>query len=99
ELLRIDQPQFNHNGGTITFGPDGYLYISLGDGGAADDQGVGHVPGGNAQEPGNILGSIIRIDPLGTNSANGEYGIPASNPFVGTAGVDEIYNYGFRNPF
>lgn len=100
ELLRIDEPQFNHNAGALAFGHDGRLYISLGDGGRADDQGVGHVPGGNGQAPDNVLGSILRIDPLGTNSANGEYGVPADNPFVGMFGfVDEIFAYGFRNPF
>ena len=100
ELLRIDEPQFNHNGGALNFGPEGFLYISLGDGGAADDQGVGHSPQGNGQDPSNILGSILRIDPTGTNSANGKYGIPQDNPFVGEAGfVPEIWAYGFRNPF
>jgi glucose/arabinose dehydrogenase len=101
ELLRIDKPEFNHNGGDLAFGPDGKLYISVGDGGAADDQGPGHVPGGNAQSlaPGNVLGKILRINPRGHNSANGHYGIPASNPFVGRAGADEIWAYGFRNPY
>ncbi|MDO3721551.1 PQQ-dependent sugar dehydrogenase [Marinobacter sp. chi1] len=100
ELLRIDEPQFNHNGGALAFGPYGMLYVSLGDGGAADDQGVGHVPGGNGQDPGNVLGTILRIDPQGSNAANGQYGVPVDNPFVGDAGaVDEIFAYGFRNPF
>ncbi|MBX3357838.1 MAG: PQQ-dependent sugar dehydrogenase [Phycisphaeraceae bacterium] len=99
EVLRIAQPQFNHNGGAIAFGPDGYLYIALGDGGAADDQGNGHGPDGNAQDLGVILGKVLRIDVSGTNSANGRYGIPASNPFVGAVGLDEIYAYGLRNPF
>lgn len=100
-LMRIDKPQANHNGGDLAFGPDGLLYISLGDGGAGDDEGPGHVPGGNAQSlaPGNVLGKILRIDPLGSNSANGAYGIPADNPFVGRDGADEIYAYGLRNPF
>jgi len=71
ELLRIDQPQFNHNGGAVNFGPDGMLYISLGDGGSADDQGVGHGTDGNGQNTSNILGALIRIDPLVDNSANG----------------------------
>lgn len=100
EILRIDEPQFNHNAGSLVFGPDGMLYIALGDGGAADDQGVGHVPDGNGQEPSNMLGTILRIDPNGDNASNGQYGIPADNPFVGSADfLDEIYAYGFRNPF
>src|SRR4051794_27649646 len=100
-LLRIDKPQFNHNGGEIAFGRDHKLYISVGDGGAADDQGPGHVAGGNAQSlaAGNVLGKILRIDPHGHNSANGRYGIPRNNPFVGRAGADEIWAYGFRNPY
>jgi glucose/arabinose dehydrogenase len=99
-LLRIDKPQFNHNGGDLAFGPDDLLYVSIGDGGAADDEGPGHDAGGNGQSlaRGNLLGKILRIDPLGRDSANGRYGIPRGNPFRG-AGVDEIYAYGFRNPF
>jgi glucose/arabinose dehydrogenase len=101
ELMRIDKPQFNHNGGALVFGPDHLLYISLGDGGAADDEGPGHAPEGNGQNlaPKNVLGKILRIDPLGSNSANGKYGIPADNPLVGKVGADEIFAYGFRNPF
>jgi glucose/arabinose dehydrogenase len=101
ELMRIDKPQFNHNGGEIAFGPDGKLYIAIGDGGAADDQGPGHVSGGNAQSlaAGNVLGKVLRVDPHGHNSANGQYGIPKGNPFVGRAGADEIWAYGFRNPY
>jgi glucose/arabinose dehydrogenase len=98
-LLRIDQPQFNHNGGVLRFGPDGYLYLALGDGGAGDDQGDGHVAGGNGQSLDNVYGKILRIDVNGSNSTNGQYGIPADNPFVGVPGVDEIYAYGLRNPF
>jgi glucose/arabinose dehydrogenase len=110
-LLRIDKPQFNHNGGAVTFGHDGMLYISLGDGGGADDQdagiGLGGVPNlghgctGNGQDLTNPLGDILRIDVDGTNSANGQYGIPANNPFVlGPAdAVDEIFCWGLRNPF
>ncbi len=108
-LLRIDKPQFNHNGGALNFGADGMLYLSTGDGGGADDQDaqpfiggptVGHGPNGNGQNVGVALGKILRIDPHGSNSANGQYGIPADNPFVGTAGaVGEIWAYGFRNPF
>ena len=100
ELLRIDKPQFNHNAGALNFGPDGFLYIALGDGGGGDDQGVGHSPQGNGQDPSNVLGKILRIDPDGSNSANGAYGIPPDNPFVGQEGfVPEIWAYGFRNPF
>lgn len=102
-ILEIDQPQSNHEGGTIAFGPDGYLYISIGDGGGAHDIGPGHVEdwydvndGGNAQNfEANLLGNILRID---VNSGS-PYGIPADNPFVNSAGLDEIYAYGFRNPF
>jgi glucose/arabinose dehydrogenase/plastocyanin len=99
ELLRIDQPQANHNGGTLRFGPDGFLYVSLGDGGAADDQGNGHSAGGNGQDTNSILGKVLRIDVNGTNSFNGQYGIPGDNPFVGGGGLEEIYAYGFRNPY
>lgn len=99
EVLRIDQPQSNHNGGTMRFGPDALLYVSLGDGGAADDEGEGHSPGGNGQDITNILGSVIRIDVDGNNGVNGQYGVPADNPLVGIAGVDEMYAWGLRNPF
>jgi uncharacterized protein (TIGR03118 family) len=99
EILRIDEPQSNHNGGTLRFGPDGYLYISLGDGGRANDVADGHVPGGNAQSLQRIYGKLVRIDVDGRNSANGKYGIPTDNPFVGQNAVQEIYAYGLRNPF
>ena len=100
-LLTIDQPQFNHNAGAISFGEDELLYIAVGDGGNADDQGVGHAEGGNGQDlsANNLLGKILRIDPMGSDSANGAYGIPGDNPFVGDSAPDEIYAYGFRNPF
>jgi len=99
EILRLDKPQSNHNGGTLRFGPDRYLYISLGDGGQANDVANGHVPGGNAQNLQRIYGKLLRIDVDGTNSANGRYGIPRDNPFVGQNAVQEIYAYGLRNPF
>lgn len=99
EIMRIDEPQFNHNGGTIAFGPDGNLYIPLGDGGAARDDAPGHGPNGNGQDATNVLGTILRIDPLGNNSTNGQYGIPVDNPFVTSAEVDEVYAFGLRNPF
>lgn len=96
-LMSIDQPQSNHNGGDIVFGPDNYLYIPLGDGGAANDQGEGHTEGiGNAQDTSNLLGSILRID-----VDNGDpYGIPEDNPFVGEDAIpDEIWAWGVRNPW
>ena len=101
ELLRIDQPHQAHSGGGAEFGPDGYLYLSLGDGGTHDDQGPGHNPDtGNARDLTNIYGSMLRIDPFGSNSANGKYGIPADNPFVDDPlALDEIFFYGLRNPF
>jgi glucose/arabinose dehydrogenase len=107
-LLRIDQPQFNHNGGQLAFGPDGYLYIALGDGGAANDDAPGHGPDGNGQNLQTVHGSILRIDPIAPDqspdsrnaaSANGAYRIPWDNYFVGVDGIDEIYAYGFRNPY
>lgn len=114
EVMRIDEPQFNHNGGQLVFRPsDHYLYISLGDGGAANDVGDGHNPtSGNGQDTTTVLGKVLRIDPLvpaaqpsssDPISVNGKYRIPASNPFVVTPGIPErvreIYAYGFRNPF
>ncbi len=95
-VLQVDQPQFNHNAGDLAFGPDGYLYIALGDGGGANDVGLGHTPGlGNGQDATNLLGAILRIDV----DAGDPYAIPADNPFIGTAGRDEIFAYGFRNPW
>ena len=100
ELLRFESPQFNHNGGELLFGPNGFLHIALGDGGGANDNEDGHGSIGNGQDTTTLPGSILRIDPGGNNSANGEYGIPADNPFVGNPdGLDEIFAYGFRNPF
>ena len=99
EVLRMQHPQFNHNGGELRFGPDGLLYIAVGDGGAADDQGPGHVPGGNAQDPGQLLGKILRIDPR-RGQGGAPYTVPASNPLVGQAGArGEIFALGFRNPY
>ncbi len=96
-IMRVDQPQSNHNGGQITFGPTGYLYVALGDGGSAHDLGMGHTENlGNGQDPSNLLGSILRIDVDG----NEPYEIPSDNPFVGDENrLDEIYAYGLRNPF
>ena len=102
-VLQVDHPQGNHNGGTLAFGPDGYLYISIGDGGNRDDVGLGHVEdwyagnaGGNAQDiTQNLLGNILRIDV----DRGAPYAIPLDNPFVGRPGLDEIFAYGFRNPY
>jgi len=98
-VLLVDKPQLNHNGGTIAFGPDGYLYIPLGDGGGANDVGSGHAPEGNGQSTATLLGKILRIDVDGMEG-NKAYGIPADNPFVDREGVRaEIYALGFRNPW
>lgn len=93
EIMRIEQPFWNHNGGTIVFGPDGYLYIALGDGGSAND------PYGNAQNLQSLLGSILRID-IDESQDGKNYSIPADNPFVRQENArPEIYAYGFRNPW
>jgi glucose/arabinose dehydrogenase len=91
-IFRLDQPESNHNGGQLVFGPDDYLYLGLGDGGGAGDQ---HPPIGNGQNISSLLGSIIRIDV----DSGDPYAIPPDNPFVGEEGRDEIYAYGFRNPW
>lgn len=90
-LWKLEQPFSNHNGGTIAFGPDGYLYIGLGDGGSADD------PFDNGQNLNTVLGSILRIDVDGKSDGKA-YGIPKDNPFVGKEDAQpEIFAYGFRN--
>lgn len=94
-LLKVDQPQWNHNGGHLVFGPDGHLYVGLGDGGAAHDRGIGHPEEGNGQAMDRHLGKILRLD---VSSGSG-YAIPQDNPFVGKAGRDEIYALGLRNPW
>ena len=98
-LLIVEQPQANHNGGMLSFGPDDLFYISLGDGGAASDKGDGHGANGNGRDNLNPLGAILRIDVDTLSPANGRYAIPIDNPFVGLAGLDEIYIYGLRNPY
>lgn len=101
QVLRLDQPQTNHNGGWMDFGPDGYLYISSGDGGGGGDDDFGHTPGiGNGQDKNNLLGAMLRIDVDGDDFADdtsANYAIPASNPFVNADGADEIWAYGLRN--
>ncbi|GAB4324450.1 MAG: PQQ-dependent sugar dehydrogenase [Candidatus Zixiibacteriota bacterium] len=98
-LFEVDEPQFNHNAGHLAFGPDGYLYFSLGDGGGAHDgladTPPSHGPNGNGQNTETALGSMLRIDVDGASP----YAIPPDNPFVGGPGLDEIYAYGFRNPY
>ncbi len=86
-LMTIPKPFTNHNGGSLHFGPDGYLWISTGDGGNGGD------PNNNAQNRNSLLGKLLRID---VNSDNA-YNIPADNPFVGSEGADEIWAYGLRN--
>jgi glucose/arabinose dehydrogenase len=98
-ILTIPHPLYsNHNGGQIAFGPDRMLYIGVGDGGGADDEGPGHLPGGNAQSRSVLLGKLLRIDPAPTGAA--AYSIPPDNPFVGVPGTrPEIWSYGLRNPW
>ena len=99
-LMTITQPFSNHNGGCVRFGPDGYLYIGMGDGGSAGD------PNGNAQNltvdtsnPTRVyLGKMLRID-VDTIAGSLNYGFPPTNPFVGQAGKEEIWAYGLRNPW
>lgn len=106
KILQEPHPQSNHNGGTIAFGTDGYLYISIGDGGNKNDIGPGHVEdwytvnaGGNGQDiEQNLMGNVLRID-VNTSSNGKNYSIPPDNPFVGKRGLDEIWAYGFRNPY
>lgn len=85
-LLTTDQPFTNHNGGALQIGPDGYLYVALGDGGSGGD------PRGNGQNKSTLLGSILRLDPATGAAAPG-------NPFIGVAGADEIWAWGLRNPW
>jgi glucose/arabinose dehydrogenase len=97
EMLAIEGLQPNHNGGEVSFGPDGLLYIGTGDGGGAGDSGSGHAPGGNGQSLDTLLGKILRIDP--TPSGGRPYGIPSGNPFASGGGQPEIWAYGLRNPW
>jgi glucose/arabinose dehydrogenase len=90
ELLKVDQPYVNHNGGNLVFGPDGYLYVSLGDGGSQGD------PHGNGQNLNALLGKLLRLDV----SSGGRYSVPPSSPFVGRTGArGEVWAYGLRNPW
>ena len=105
-LLEIPEPQSNHNAGSLAFGPDGYLYVGVGDGGNANDVGTGHVDdwygrneGGNGQDlTENLLGSVLRIDVDGRDGDR-PYAVPDDNPLVGREGLDEQWAWGFRNPW
>lgn len=94
-VLRMDDPEPNHNGGLLRFGPDGLLYVGTGDGGGGNDQ---HGTRGNAQDVGSLLGKLLRIDPRA--DAAKPYRVPSDNPFAGRPGArGEIYAYGLRNPW
>ncbi|MGY8689508.1 MAG: PQQ-dependent sugar dehydrogenase [Verrucomicrobiales bacterium] len=94
-ILKINQPQFNHNSGKLVFGKDGLLFITMGDGGEGSDVGKGHSEGGNAQDLEKMLGKVLRI-----NIDEGDpYSVPKDNPFVKKPGCDEIYAWGVRNPW
>lgn len=91
-ILTQEEPESNHNGGCLKFGKDGYLYISLGDGGGAGDK---HGSTGNGQNINTFLGKILRID----INKGAPYSVPSDNPLVGKKGKSEIFAYGFRNPW
>jgi len=97
ELLAIEHPGRTHNGGQVAFGPDGMLYLAVGDGGGHRGMGPGQVPGGNSQSLDTLLGKILRIDP--TPSGDHAYTVPVDNPFVAGGGRPEIWHYGLRNPW
>ena len=105
-VLEIPSPQDTHNAGAVVFGPDGYLYVAMGDGGGAHDDNPGHVDdwyerndGGNGQDvTENLLGSILRIDVDGREDGK-PYAVPEGNPLVGEEGLDEHFAWGFRNPW
>jgi glucose/arabinose dehydrogenase len=102
-VLQIDRPYFNHNGGRIAFGPDGFLYIGSGDGGHKndinkDEKDKARGPRGNAQDLNTLMGKILRID-VDKPAAGKPYGIPQDNPFAKGGGLPEIYAWGIRNPW
>jgi len=105
-VLEIPEPQANHNAGAVAFGPEGYLHVAVGDGGAANDEGMGHAAndrdgggGGNGQDvTENLLGSVLRID-VDRENEDRPYDIPDDNPLVGRDGLNEHYAWGLRNPW
>jgi glucose/arabinose dehydrogenase len=97
EILRFGQPQANHSGGGLGFGPDGLLYLGTGDGGGRGDADAGHAPGGNAQDPTRLLGKVLRIDVDGEGDE--PYEVPSDNPLAQDGGLPEIFAMGFRNPW
>lgn len=102
-IFQQTDPASNHNGGWMEFGPDGYLYLAIGDGGGANDSGSGHIePTGNGQNLTTCLGKILRFDVNGNNGPNGLYGIPTTNPYANNPDTTirkEIWAYGLRNPW
>jgi glucose/arabinose dehydrogenase len=105
-ILRIDHPAGNHNGGQMLFGPDGYLYVSTGDGGGSCDGDLG--TGGDGQRKDTLLGKVLRLDPLGVDPTpavsecglDASYSVPSDNPYVGEGGAcNEVFIIGLRNPF
>jgi len=106
-LLEIDVPYFNHHGGRMAFGPDGLLYLGIGDGGNASDidaaprQGKevkGKAPEGNGQNRQTLMGKVLRLD-VNATDAGKQYAVPKDNPFANGGGSPEIFAYGFRNPW
>jgi glucose/arabinose dehydrogenase len=94
-ILEFEQPQSNHSGGALGFGPDGYLYLGAGDGGGTGDNDEGHSSQGNAQDTTRLNGKVLRLDVDGGEP----YAVPPDNPFANGGGAPEIYAYGFRNPW
>lgn len=109
EVFSIGKNAGNHNGATLAFGPDGYLYLGVGDGGNANDVGPSHIePGGNGPNLTTVFGKMLRIDPIHPSltpgsadpvSGNGQYRVAAGNPFTGPGEIREIFAKGFRNPY
>ena len=106
-LLEIDMPYFNHHSGRMAFGPDGFLYLAVGDGGGANDIDEpvknnkvvnGKAPEGNAQHKNNLMGKVLRLD-LNNRDAGKQYAVPKDNPFAKGGGAPEIFAYGLRNPW